>query len=113
MLQETSSALSTAERTWTFEETLESLFSSQSNEALEGEHSKIPDNNVSDNTPTTKQSDLATGDSTTTNNLLLQIMGSIKDLSGILFNMGKETTQKVEQNKPAKRGRRTPSPQAE
>ena len=46
MLQETSSALSTAERTWTFEEIRESFFSIQSNEALEGEHSKIPDNNV-------------------------------------------------------------------
>ena len=112
MLQETASALSTAERTWTFEETLESFFTIQGNEAPEGEHSRIPDNDVSNNTQTAKQSDLTTGDSTT-NNLLLQMMGSIKELSGILFNMGKETAQKVEQSKPAKRRRRTPSPQAD
>ena len=112
MLLETSSALSTAERTWTFEETLESFFTIQGNEAPEGEHSRIPDNDVSNNTQTAKQSDLTTGDSTT-NNLLLQMMGSIKELSGILFNMGKETAQKVEQSKPAKRRRRTPSPQAD
>ena len=112
MLQETASALSTAERTWTFEETLESFFSIQNTEAPEGEHSRIPDNNVSDNTPIAKQSDLATGDPTT-NNLLLQMMGSIKELSGILSNMGKETTQKIGQNKPVKRRRRTPSPQAD
>ena len=112
MLQETASALSTAERTWTFEEKLESFFSIQNTEAPEGEHSRIPDNNVSDNTPIAKQSDLATGDPTT-NNLLLQMMGSIKELSGILSNMGKETTQKIGQNKPVKRRRRTPSPQAD
>ena len=112
MLRETSSVLSTAEKTWTFEETLESFFTIQGNEAPEGEHSRIPDNDVLNNTQTAKQSDLTTGDSTT-NNLLLQMMGSIKELSGILFNMGKETTQKVEQSKPAKRRRRTPSPQAD
>ena len=93
MLLETSSALSTAERTWTFEETLESFFTIQGNEAPEGEHSRIPDNDVLNNTQTAKQSDLTTGDSTT-NNLLLQMMGSTKELSGILPIWGKKQRKK-------------------